>query len=61
MLIVEQKLVLYGKTTSAALGKCSRFHIRYNIAKDSLSFYKIKLCRSLCVELGFQFVVDEVS
>ena len=36
MLIVEQKLVLYGKTTSAALGKCSRFHTRYNIAKDSL-------------------------
>ena len=94
MLIVEQKLVLYGKTTSAALGKCSRFHIRYNIAKDSLlignSFtnnfsvsFRFQssssakcswpgseftrwptrlqlLCRSLCVELGFQFVVDEV-
>ena len=36
MLILEQKLVLYGKTTSAASGKCSRFPIRYNIAKDSL-------------------------
>ena len=35
MLILEQKLVLYGKTTSAASGKCSRFPIRYNIAKDS--------------------------
>ena len=23
--------------------------------------YKIKLCRSLCVTLGFQFVVDDVS
>ena len=36
MLILEQKLVLYCKTTSAASGNCSRFPIRYNIAKDSL-------------------------
>ena len=36
MLILEQKRVLYGKTTSAASGKCSSFPIRYNIAKDSL-------------------------
>ena len=35
MLILEQKLVLQGKTTSAASGKCPKFPIYYNIAKDS--------------------------
>ena len=35
MLLSEQKVVLKGKTTSAASGKCPKFPIHYNIAKDS--------------------------
>ena len=53
MLILEQKLVLYGKTTSAASGKCSRFLIRYNIAKYSL-FISSSFTNNFSVSFRFQ-------
>ena len=53
MLILEQKLVLYGKTTSAASGKCFRFPIRYNITKDSL-FISSSFTTNFSVSFRFQ-------
>ena len=35
MLTLEQELLLQGKTTSAASGKCLKFPVLYNIAKGS--------------------------
>ena len=68
MLILEQNPVLQGKPTSAASGKCPKFPVRYNIAKDSflisnsftnnfsVSFRFQSTSSAKCTWLGSEFI-----